>query len=598
MSTILEDDSDDSEEWISIDDDNDDDNDSEDEDNKLTYHHNEPEELKDLDWNDLPNFIRRKSIANNIIIRLPYKGTQFYLGSEKDFQQKETDYMKRTGAYKLIDKLDGIHRTASQTCLADIVEQVEIKLDNLLDSKCIDEVHYMKMNISRLSVRMHYLYFVPEIHKEGIPVRPIMICNDGPTMNIVRYITPILWSIFDRATNCRRFSNGAVDVIHAIEHYAQIGHLIPRTLFVTFNMDELMTVFRHDETIAALKSLLVEQLPDQMIDGLTIDTILELVHFVLKKQFVVYNYALYQQIHGGASGLPLTMFLTFINVFYGQHRDLVKSLKEKNEFFGRYREQAIITWHGSEGQFRTLLKKSIGIEHTRNLVTISIGSKVHFHDLEISYKNNGGILESKVYYDSAIDTLPNVSDKPMENQSKQLYAVLYRAVRCSSDVETFHHELCHIQLSFLTSGFTSEFIHSNIERFYQEFGIQEKFFSLFLNDDDEYNNLRQRIIQDVEQQMKLKQQREEQKKYTLFVPCPRFIHQESRDIFKQGFQDLWKKYFGNESQTKHVQIKWIERTTTPLAKSDFLINKRPPLRLLTLSKSEVNKKRYHPMDRL
>ncbi|CAF4406159.1 unnamed protein product, partial [Rotaria sordida] len=108
----------------SIDDDNDDDNDSEDEDNKLTYHHNEPEELKDLDWNDLPNFIRhldynqlkvnerqkahsenrillsirRKSIANNIIIRLPYKGTQFYLGSEKDFQQKETDYMKRTGA--------------------------------------------------------------------------------------------------------------------------------------------------------------------------------------------------------------------------------------------------------------------------------------------------------------------------------------------------------------------------------------------------------------------------------------------------------------------------------------------------------------------
>ncbi|CAF1686146.1 unnamed protein product, partial [Didymodactylos carnosus] len=73
--------------------------------------------------------------------------------------------MKRTGAYKLIDKLDGIHRTASQTCLADIVEQVEIKLDNLLDSKCIDEVHYMKMNISRLSVRMHYLYFEPEIHK-------------------------------------------------------------------------------------------------------------------------------------------------------------------------------------------------------------------------------------------------------------------------------------------------------------------------------------------------------------------------------------------------------------------------------------------------
>ncbi|CAF1027976.1 unnamed protein product [Rotaria sordida] len=272
------------------------------------------------------------------------------------------------------------------------------------------------------------------------------------------------------------------------------------------------------------------------------------------------------------------MFLTFINVFYGQHRDLVKSLKEKNAFFGRYREQAIVTWHGSEGHFRTLLKKSIDIEHTQNPVTISIGSKVHFHDLEISYKNNNGILESKIYYDPAIDTLPNVSDTPMENQSKQLYAVLYRAVRCASDIEKFHHELCHIQVSFLRWGFTPEFIDSNIERFYQEFDVQEKFFSLFLNDDDEYNHLRQRIIQDVDEQMKLKQQREGQKKYTLFLPSPRFIDQEMLDIFKQGFQDLWKKYFGNESQTKYIQIKWIQRTSIPPAKSDFLVNKRPPLR--------------------
>lgn len=166
-------------------------------------------------------------------------------------------------------------------------------------------------------------------------MRPITVCNDGPTMNIVRHITPLLWSIFDQATNCRRFQNGAIDVIHGIEKYTQMGHLKPGTLFVTFNMDDLTTSFLHDQTMSALKRLLIEQLQDKTMDGLTIDIILQLVDLVLKNQFCVYNNGLYQQIHGGASGLPLTMLLTYVNLFYGQHSELMKTIKEKDEFFGR-----------------------------------------------------------------------------------------------------------------------------------------------------------------------------------------------------------------------------------------------------------------------
>ncbi|CAF4621367.1 unnamed protein product, partial [Rotaria socialis] len=89
--------------------------DGEDQDNQLTYHHQEAQELKDLDWDDFPNFIRyldynqlkedachkansenrtllsirRKMVANNMILRLPYKGTPFYISSKNDFQEKE-----------------------------------------------------------------------------------------------------------------------------------------------------------------------------------------------------------------------------------------------------------------------------------------------------------------------------------------------------------------------------------------------------------------------------------------------------------------------------------------------------------------------------
>ncbi|CAF1638522.1 unnamed protein product, partial [Rotaria magnacalcarata] len=249
-------DDDDDDEYEDIDDDDDDDNgdndstwvlykddDCEDQDNQLTYHHTESQELKDLDWKDLPNFIhnidyhhlnsherkrarfenqtllsiRRKTIAANAIVRLPYKGSSVYICSQNSFQQKVDDYMIRTGAYKLIHQLNGVNQNASKKCLIDIVERVEIKLHNLLRSKSMGKRQYLAMTIDRSSLRLNYLYFVPETHKEEIPVRPIMVCNDGPTIAIARYITPLLWSIFDRATNCIRFSNGAIDVVHVIE---------------------------------------------------------------------------------------------------------------------------------------------------------------------------------------------------------------------------------------------------------------------------------------------------------------------------------------------------------------------------------------------
>ncbi|CAF2145382.1 unnamed protein product, partial [Rotaria magnacalcarata] len=304
-----QDNDDDDDEYEDIDDDDDDDvndstwilykdDDDEDQDNQLTYHHTEPQKLKDLDWKDLPNFIhnmdydhlnsherkrarfenqtllsiRRKTVAANAIVRLPYKGSSVYICSQNSFQQKVDHYMARTDAYKLIHQLNGVNQNASQKCLADIVERVEIRLHHLLRSKSITKRQYLAMTIDRSSLRLNYLYFVPETHKGEIPVRPIMACNDGPTMAIARYITPLLWSIFDRATNCIRFSNGAIDVVHAIERYAQNGHLKPSALFVTFNMDNLTTIFSHDQTIAALKSLLSDQLKDQMIQGITVDT--------------------------------------------------------------------------------------------------------------------------------------------------------------------------------------------------------------------------------------------------------------------------------------------------------------------------------------
>ncbi|CAF1425737.1 unnamed protein product [Rotaria sordida] len=202
--------------------------------------------------------------------------------------------MNQTGCYSFIFKLSCNYPTASQNRLAKILERVETTLNNLFQSKSITEAQYMAIKIDRSTVRMNYLYFVSDTHKEGIPVQPIMVCNEGPTMGISRYHGRLLGLLFNDAT-----------------HY-------------------------------------------HSIQGIKIATILQLVRLVLDEQYFIYNYNFYRQTTGSASGSSLTIPLVYIYLFYWQP-DLLEDLINKNELFFRYRDEAFITWNRSEDELRTLL---------------------------------------------------------------------------------------------------------------------------------------------------------------------------------------------------------------------------------------------------
>ncbi|CAF5180539.1 unnamed protein product, partial [Rotaria sp. Silwood1] len=135
---------------------------------------------------------------------------------------------------------------------------------------------YMAMKINRSTVRMNYLYFVSDTHKEGIPVQPIIVCNDGPTMGISRYLGRLLGLLFNDATYCKKFHKG-YNVIHTMEFYQKSGQLRPTTLFASFNINDLCLNFSHQQVLDALENFLNSSIgSDHSIQGMTITTILQL----------------------------------------------------------------------------------------------------------------------------------------------------------------------------------------------------------------------------------------------------------------------------------------------------------------------------------
>ncbi|CAF2845024.1 unnamed protein product [Rotaria sp. Silwood2] len=332
----------------------------------LSYHHKVPLILQNKDFDDLTDLIRHMDLKpmmneqirqiacqdkgillsirhqlkrNKIVLRTSYRGHVFRALKRRNFKRKASNYIKEKGIYLVIQQLTGPNpEHITHRYLMNIVHRVETTLYELLETKCLNQFQYTCMSQNRAQVKLNYLYFVPELNKEDWSVRPIIICNNGPTMLIADYVSDLLWSIFDRVTHCQNFLQGA-DAVQALEIYAHHHHrLQPTTLFVTFTMDDLCNIFQHEEILEILEDFLhTYGLSDENFQEhhISIETILRLVRLVLYNQYFVYNNKLYRQMVGGVSGLPLTMALAYIYLYHCRPLLWTMLMNNTQEIFGR-----------------------------------------------------------------------------------------------------------------------------------------------------------------------------------------------------------------------------------------------------------------------
>jgi len=158
------------------------------ENNELSFHHKVHDIIQDVDWNDMPALIdrldagpmsedarqmaqfhkhtilsvRQKLIDKNLIMRASYNSHTFHEYPASDFKRKSFEYIRQSSIYKFIEKINEMNPIVSQTCLTNIVEQVEHTLEDLLCSKLITARQYIHMRVNRSYVQLNYLYFVPD----------------------------------------------------------------------------------------------------------------------------------------------------------------------------------------------------------------------------------------------------------------------------------------------------------------------------------------------------------------------------------------------------------------------------------------------------
>ena len=144
--------------------------------------------------------------------------------------------------------------------------------------------------------------------------------------------------MFNQITGCKTITN-RYHVVYTLEEYTKHGYLRTTTYFITFNIINICTKFSHEKAIKALEHFLHIYGSElhTVTEGLSKETIIQLVRFILKNQFFIYENKLYQQTHGNASGSLLTIPLACIYLFFGESSLSIQTImKNKQELFGRY----------------------------------------------------------------------------------------------------------------------------------------------------------------------------------------------------------------------------------------------------------------------
>ncbi|CAF3032008.1 unnamed protein product [Rotaria sp. Silwood2] len=383
----------------------------------------------------LDKSIRRKLKNYKLVLRETDKSGVLHIGHARDYERKAMEYREKTGA----------HEELTSNPLDEIFYQVIQLLNKLRSANKISVPQKLKMMPIRNKIELAYMYFLHKSHKKGTPLRPIINTIHAATTQISKHLDELIRPLFDRYARHTTIVDG-VDLLSRLHKYIQNGYFNSSTLFVAFDITNLYTILPQEESLVILAEFLHVHHCD-IIQGISIDTILDLGRIVPQANAFVYGKKFCRQIIGSAMGSVFT--LTLANIFMWKwERQAILSKLPAHEFYGRYIDDIFFTCNESETKVKKWLE-SANQFHPNIKLTYTIAKSVPFLDVLVC--NQNGILFSSVYHKPAaeLSLLSFLSDHPRHVFRNVIQTALMRAIRYSSTFEALNIERRSIRLTLL-----------------------------------------------------------------------------------------------------------------------------------------------------
>ncbi|XP_046393718.1 uncharacterized protein LOC124161442 [Ischnura elegans] len=155
-------------------------------------------------------------------------------------------------------------------------------------------------------------YGLPKVHKEGIPLRPIVSQIDAPTYHLARYLARHLQPHVGKTSSHVKNSAHFVEILQGVT-------MEDKDIMVSFDVESLFTNVPIDDSLEIIRGLQTKGFPEDYAN---------LVEFCLRKTYFTWNGQMYEQTEGASMGSPLSPVVAnlFMEKFEAEAMDSYRNI--------------------------------------------------------------------------------------------------------------------------------------------------------------------------------------------------------------------------------------------------------------------------------
>ncbi|PIK56552.1 hypothetical protein BSL78_06520 [Apostichopus japonicus] len=264
----------------------------------------------------------------------------------------------------------------------EITQNVKRVIQKIVSNGSIDRK--LGQNLLENDPKPGRFYFLPKIHKEGNPGRPIISGNGTATEKISKFVDLLIQPLVSALPS---YVQDTTDFIRKI---GEIKNLPLSSLLVTLDVSSLYTNIPNEEGISACTKAF------KPIRGKTPTKkeLAELMQLILTNNNLVFGNKHYLQIHGTAMGTKMAP--SFANIFMGNlEKEFLSRQNLKPHTWLRYIDDIFMIWTHGEANLKLFIDDINSFHHTIKFTADFSGHGVHFLDTTVTLQN--GSLKTDLF---------------------------------------------------------------------------------------------------------------------------------------------------------------------------------------------------------
>jgi hypothetical protein len=324
-------------------------------------------------------------------------------------------------------------------------------------SKCKTLSNTEKIKLKNINPKAPNLRGQPKLHKEGIPIRPVVNFMNAPTYKLCKFLNT---KLNNKLNYTQDYSvKNSLDLISKIKDV----NIPTNTMFISFDVSNMYTNIPTKETMEILK----ENLRKNNVPKNELDDISKLLKTTLNQNYFEFNSKYYKQNDGLAMGSPISGTLANL---YMNHLETTKIMNAENPFFDkiiywhRYVDDIICLFEGEENQCNELLQYLNSISQKIKFTIEIQKQEINFMDLTI-YKNINK-HEFKIFRKpSQTDLIINKnSNHPWQQKMSSFYSMVHRLINVPMSEKYYEEEKRTIKSLAIRNGYASNIVDKIIRK--------------------------------------------------------------------------------------------------------------------------------------